>query len=71
MEVLSPQVSKTIKTARRLSRSGSAERLRRVQREHEQIVAHIRDSNPKAARQAMFMHLTNAKTRVLTESAER
>jgi DNA-binding FadR family transcriptional regulator len=71
MDVLSPQVSKTIKTARRLSRPGSADRLRRVQRDHEEIMTYIRDSNPKAARQAMYMHLSNARTRVLAEGGER
>ncbi len=71
MEVLSPHVSKGITTARRLSLKVSAERLRRVQREHEQIMIHIRESNPEGARDAMQMHLRNAKTRVLTESGER
>lgn len=71
MEMLSPQVSKGITTARRLSLNVSAERLRRVQQEHEQIMFHIREANPEGARDAMQMHLLNAKTRVLTESGER
>ncbi len=70
MEVLSPQVSKGITTARRLSLV-SAERLRRVQHEHEQIMTHIREANPEGARDAMHLHLRNARTRVLTESGER
>jgi DNA-binding FadR family transcriptional regulator len=70
-ELLSPQVSKTIKTARRLSQPRSAERLRRVQREHEQIMTHIHDSDPKAAHDAMRMHLSNAEARVLRAGGER
>lgn len=71
MEVLSPQVAGGITTARRLSINVSEERLRCVQREHEVIMTHIREANPEGARDAMQMHLRNAKTRVLTESGER
>jgi GntR family transcriptional regulator, transcriptional repressor for pyruvate dehydrogenase complex len=71
MEVLSPQVAGGITTARRLSLDVSEERLRCVQREHELIMTHIRESNPEGARDAMQTHLHNAKTRVLTESGER
>jgi GntR family transcriptional regulator, transcriptional repressor for pyruvate dehydrogenase complex len=70
MEVLLPQVSKGITTARRLSLNVSGDRLRRVQHEHKQIMVHIREGNPEGARDAMQMHLRNAKTRVLTESGE-
>jgi GntR family transcriptional regulator, transcriptional repressor for pyruvate dehydrogenase complex len=70
MEVLSPQISKGMTTARRLSLKVSGERLRRVQLEHEEILTHIREANPEGARDAMHRHISNAKTRVLTESGE-
>jgi DNA-binding FadR family transcriptional regulator len=70
MEVLSPHVSKGMTTARRLSLNISGDRLQRVQHEHEQILTHIREANPEGARDAMHMHLRNAKTRVLTDSGE-
>lgn len=67
LETLSPHISKGIGTARRLSLNLSGERLRRVQSEHEEIIIHIREGNPLGAQDAMRMHLSNAKARVLTE----
>lgn len=70
LSALSPQLTQGITLTRRLSLRASRKRVLLVQSEHKQIVAAIRNEDPEAARAAMRHHISNARARVLDDSAK-
>ena len=67
---LHAQVFAGMKVARNLSLKASVERLHIVQEEHRRIYQAISDENPTEARESMRLHILNARTRLLSDSAE-
>lgn len=59
-----------MKVARGLSLRRSRQRLELVQSEHQAIFTAIVDEDPDAARTAMRTHISNARVRILSDSAE-
>jgi DNA-binding FadR family transcriptional regulator len=70
MESLAANIFQGMHVARRLSLKASLQRLELVQAEHRRIYEAIASEDPEAARLAMRTHIANARTRLLSESAE-
>ncbi len=70
MEVLTDHTLKGMELARNLSLRQSARRLQLVQQEHSRILDAIEAEEPDEAREAMRVHIDNARLRVLTDSTE-
>ena len=70
LAALAALILQGISLTRALSLRASGRRVRLVQAEHAKILAAIRDEEPDAARAAMRQHIENARTRVLSDSAE-
>ena len=70
MEVLAEHTLSGMELARKLSLRQSARRLQLVQQEHSRILDAIEAEEPDEAREAMRMHIDNARLRVLTDSTE-
>ena len=70
MEVLADHTLQGIELARKLSLRQSARRLQLVQQEHRRILDAIKAEEPNEAREAMRVHIDNARMRVLTQSSE-
>ncbi len=70
MEAIVEQTIKGMDLARKLSLRQSAKRLALVQAEHLRIYNAIEAEDAEEARNAMRAHITNARHRILTNSAE-
>ncbi len=70
LQTLSAHTIQGMSLARNLSLRASLARMRLVQGEHQRILQAIRDEDSVAAREAMRVHIDNARTRVLSDSAE-
>ena len=70
MEALTDHTLKGMELARNLSLRQSARRLQLVQQEHSRILDAIEAEEPDEAREAMRVHIDNARLRVLTDSTE-
>jgi DNA-binding FadR family transcriptional regulator len=70
MSALAEHTLKGMELARNLSLRQSARRLQLVQQEHSRILAAIEAEEPDEAREAMRVHIDNARMRVLTDSTE-
>jgi GntR family transcriptional repressor for pyruvate dehydrogenase complex len=70
LDALAIHVFSGMKIARSLSLTRSKKRLALVQDEHRRVEEAIRDSDVEQAREAMRVHISNAKNRVLDDSTE-
>src|ERR1700732_5004368 len=70
LEALAIHVVNGMKITRTLSLTRSKKRLALVQDEHRRVVEAIRESDVEHAREAMRVHISNARNRVLDDSTE-
>jgi DNA-binding FadR family transcriptional regulator len=70
LDALAIHVFNGMKITRSLSLTRSKKWLALVQDEHRRVEEAIRDSDVEQAREAMRVHISNAKNRVLDDSTE-
>lgn len=70
LEALAVHISNGMNLTRHISLSRNKNRLVMVQEEHSHIVHAIREQDPEKARNAIRLHISNARSRALDDSTE-